>query len=314
MAAPFPSKLHQVTPLLYSHPISRLTDHAIYLKCESLQPSGSFKDRGLGQLCLHYAKTGVQGFICSSGGNAGMAVAYAGQVLNLPTTIVLPEITPPMMIEKLQKEATKVIISGENWNASDLLARNMMAEEHLAYIPPFDHPIIWEGHSSIIGELQKAHVKPDAIIVSVGGGGLMTGLIHGLYAIGWQDVAIITAETQGADSLAAAVKAKKRISLPKIDTVAVTLGAKQICEAAFEWTQKHPVLPQVVSDKAAVRACLRFADDHRQLVEPACGAALAVLYDQHPIIEPYQNIVLIVCGGNGVSLDLLQKWKTQFQI
>ena len=137
-------------------------------------------------------------------------------------------------------------------------------------------------------------------------------MAQGLHTLGWNDVALITAETEGAASLAESVKQHQRIKLDKINTIAVTLGAKQICEQAFEWTQKHPVFPQTVTDKEAVNACLRFAEDHRLLVEPACGASLALLYEKRAIIEKFDNIVVIVCGGSGVNLALLSQWQKQF--
>jgi L-serine/L-threonine ammonia-lyase len=271
--------LHIHTPLLLSHPLSQMMGSNIFLKLEALQPSGSFKDRGVGALCLHYAKQNVNGFISSSGGNAGMAVAFASKSLNIPAKVIIPKTTAPIMVKKLQAESVEVIIEGDNWDAADAFARDIATKEGFAYIPPFDHPVIWQGYHSLINELQQDEEKPDAIIVSVGGGGLFSGLAQGLHSIGWQDVALITAETSGAASLANAVKENKRIRLDKIDTIAVTLGAKQICQEAFDWTHKSRVLPQVVTDKEAVNACLQFANDHRLLVEPACGASLAVLYE-----------------------------------
>ena len=241
-----------------------------------------------------------------------MAVAYASKRLELPATIVVPTTTPPIMIEKLRSESVEVVITGNDWNAADSVARQLVEAHQYAYIPPFDHPIIWEGHATLVYELKASEIKPDAIIVAVGGGGLLCGIAQGLVDVGWNDVAIITAETEGAASLAESVKAKQRITLPAINTIAVTLGAKQICQQAYDWTTKYPIYPQTVTDKAAVEARLRFADDHRLLVEPACGAALAILYDQHAILKNFETIVLIVCGGSGVSLALLNEWKTKF--
>lgn len=302
------------TPLLLSHPLTYLTGRNIYLKYEALQPSGSFKDRGIGALCLHYAKQKVNGFISSSGGNAGLAVAYASSMLKIPAKIVIPKTTPPFMIPKLKAEHSEVIVEGENWDDADTMARQIAKAEGFAYIPPFDHPVIWQGYEAIIDEIKQDGIQPDAIIVSVGGGGLLSGLIQGLHNVDWQNVAMITAETIGAASLATSVKEKKRIRLNKIETIAITLGAKQICQQAFDWTQKHPVFPQTVSDKEAVNACLHFASDHRLLVEPACGASLALLYEMRPILQQFQTIVVIVCGGNGVNIPLLRQWQTQFQI
>lgn len=307
--------LYKPTPLLLSHRLSEIAGRNIYLKMESLQPSGSFKDRGIGALCEYYANEKVKGFISSSGGNAGLAVAYASKMLGIPCQVIIPQTTPTMMINKIRAEDADVIIFGNDWNQADERARELSEELHYAYIPPFDHPVIWQGYTSLIKEMHKEQIKPNAIIVSVGGGGLFSGLIKGLYEVGWNEsVTMITAETEGAATLAKSVEANERIILDKINTIAVTLGAKQICQQAFDWTQKHPVLPQVVTDKEAVDACLKFADDHRLLVEPACGAALAIIYQKRQIIEQFQHIVVVVCGGNGVSLQLLQNWKSQFEI
>jgi len=302
------------TPLLYSHRLSQYTGRNIYLKLESEQPSGSFKDRGIGNLCHYYAKQKVKGFISSSGGNAGLAVAFVSLHLKIPATIIIPSTTPHMVEEKLRFLGANVIVGGEIWDETDNMAQAMAKNDSLAYIPPFDHPVIWQGYHSIVEEIQKDITKPDAIILSVGGGGLFSGILDGLHQIGWNDVAMITAEPTGAASLATAMKEKKHIRLDAINTICTTLGAKQICKHAFEWTQKHPVFPQMVTDKASVEAVFHFADDHRLLVEPACGASLAILYEKRSIIQQFKNIVVIVCGGSGVSLALLNEWKKQFNI
>ncbi len=306
------NKLSITTPLIYSHSLSELSGRNIYLKCEMLQPSGSFKDRGIGALCLHYASMNVPGFISSSGGNAGLAVAYASQFLKIPAIVIVPETTPAIMVKRLEAEKATVIVEGENWDAADARAREIAAEKKFAYIPPFDNPIIWQGYMPIIEELKAQMPKPDAIIVSVGGGGLYSGLVQGLEAYSWEDVVMITAETEGAASLATAFKENKRVRLPTIKTIATTLGAKQICQQAFDLMQKHPTHPQTLTDKEAVNACLQFANDHRFLVEPACGAALAVVYEQREVLKQFKNVVVILCGGSGVNLALLEKWKTQF--
>lgn len=308
------SALHIHTPLLKSHPLSQLIERTIYLKMDAMQPSGSFKDRGIGKLCMHYAQQGKKGLVSSSAGNAGIAVAYAGHQLGLDVKVIVPTSALLLSVSKMLAEDADVITHGNVWNESDIYARQLAKELDYAYIPPFDHPIIWQGYESIIDEFKKDKVKPDAIITSVGGGGLFTGLIQGLIKHKWSKVALITAETEGAATLATSFEKKQRITLDSINTVATTLGAKQICEQAFEYLSTYPVYPQVVSDKAAVGAVAAFADHHRVLVEPACGAALAVVYQNLPVLQAFKNIAVIVCGGNGVSVELLNDWKRQFQV
>ncbi|MGE4349037.1 MAG: pyridoxal-phosphate dependent enzyme [Candidatus Berkiella sp.] len=308
------SALHIHTPLLKSHPLSELIERNVYVKMDAMQPSGSFKDRGIGKLCMHYAQQGKKGLVSSSAGNAGIAVAYAGRQLGLDVKVIVPTSALLLSVSKMLAEDADVITQGHVWNDADIYARELAKELDYAYIPPFDHPIIWQGYESIIDELKKDKIKPDAIITSVGGGGLFTGLIQGLIKHKWSKVALITAETEGAASLAKSFQTKQRITLDSIDTIATTLGAKQICEQAFNYLSTHPVYPQVLSDKATIQAVAAFADHHRVLVEPACGAALAVAYQNLPVLKQFKNIAIIICGGNGVSVELLNGWKQQFQV
>jgi L-serine/L-threonine ammonia-lyase len=297
------------TPLVESVKMGKSFQGQIYLKLETLQPTGSFKCRGIGTLCLHYTQNEKsKGFVSSSGGNASLAVAYAGQILDKPVEIIVPQTTLPFMIEKMQRLNAKVCVQGADWNAADAKARLLAKQLGWHYIPPFDHPIIWKGHSTIIHEIKDTGLKPDAIVVAVGGGGLLCGLIEGLRTVGWSDIPVFTAETEGAASLAASIKNGQLVTLDSIDTIATSLGAKQVANQAWIDAKIHPIISKTVTDCQALQAVIRFFDDHNILVEPACGAALALVYEK--IVDPnlYQNIVVIVCGGKGVNLNLLEKW------
>lgn len=302
-------KLHIKTPLIESLELSEIAKSQIYLKMEAMQPSGSFKNRGIGYICSHYAKTeNAKCFVSSSGGNAGLAVAYSGRLLGVPVKVVIPKTTPKLMADKIHKEGAEVIIHGEDWNAADVLTRQLAQEPGSFYISPFDHPLIWKGHASLVHEIKEDGIRPDAIIVAVGGGGLFCGIVQGLHDVGWNDVAVLTSETEGAASFAKSVKEGKLVTLDEIKTLATSLGAKRVTPQALEWTKHHPVVPYVVSDKQAVDAAVHFADQQRVLVEPACGAALALLYDHSIDFKKYKRVVVVVCGGSGVTRELMQQW------
>jgi L-serine/L-threonine ammonia-lyase len=96
-------------------------------------------------------------------------------------------------------------------------------------------------------------------------------------------------------------------------SIATSLGARQVADEAFAWTRRHELHSWLVSDAAAVAACRRFADDHRILVEPACGAALAAVYDGAEPLARAQRVLVIVCGGAGVSLARLEEWQAHFE-
>lgn len=305
---PISQPLHINSPQVHSVAMSKRTGKQIMLKMDALQPSGSFKIRGIGLLCRQYMAEGATCFVTSSGGNAGLSTAYAGKKLGIRVRVVVPETTKIMMREKIAAEGADVIVKGKDWNAADEYARQLSSDPTTYYIPPFDHPTIWEGHASLIHEVANTGYVPDAVVVCVGGGGLFCGIAQGMKEVGWNQIPIITAETEGAASLAKSVEAKRIVTLDKIETIATSLGARKVATRAFEWTQERPVFPQVVTDKEAVEACLQFLDDERVMVEPACGAGLALAYQNKTILKDYEKILIIVCGGNSVSLQLLNEW------
>lgn len=306
------NSLYYKTHLIKSSELGNIFNGEVYLKMENEQPSSSFKNRGIGTICSYYAKEKqAKYFISSSGGNAGLAVAYSGKILNIPVKVIIPESSPAIMIRKIKSEGAEVIKHGKDWNEADLLARELAKEEGYFYISPFDHPLIWQGHASIIHEIKASGITPDAMVLAVGGGGLLCGVIQGLHEVGWKYIPVFTAETEGAASFAASVKANQLVTLKEIKTVATSLGAKTVTQQALDWNKKHVIHPLVVSDKQAINAVLQFADDHRVLVEPACGAALSLIYNQKIDAEIYKKIIVIVCGGNGVTRSLLNQWETQ---
>ncbi|THD64708.1 pyridoxal-phosphate dependent enzyme [Phenylobacterium sp.] len=309
--------LHLVTPYLPHRglPQSLTTDgRRVFVKMDSGQPTGSFKIRGIGRLCQQLRAEGAAGFVCSSGGNAGYAAAYAGQALGVPVTVVVPSTTPAFMRDRIASLGAEVIVEGDVWDEADALARQLVAKSAAEYVSPFDHPLLWDGHAGLIDEIAAQGPAPDAVVVAVGGGGLMCGIAEGLERNGLTQTAILAVETEGASCLAQSMAAGELVTLGRIDTIASSLGARRVADAAFAWTGRRPVVPVVVSDADAVRACARFADDHLALVEPACGAALSVAYDAHPALEPYRTIAVIACGGVVVSLEKLAAWRAQFGV
>jgi len=300
--------LHVVTPLWESPSLSAIMGAQVFLKMEALQPIGSFKIRGIGAACQSSWNDGARTFVCASGGNAGYAVAYAGRRFGASVTIVVPKSTPSWMQNILRREDAAVAVHGDSWDDAHAFAIKLAKEKSAAYIHPFDDPRIWQGHASIIHEIAETKIKPAAIVVSVGGGGLLCGLLEGLHQIGWKDVPMLAVETAGAASFASSVQAGRLVTLERITSIAKTLGARTVAPAAFAWTKRHQIIPWIVSDRSAVNACRHFADEHRVVVEPACGASLAAVYHRAKPLESFSPVVIIVCGGAGVNLQLLEEW------
>ena len=302
--------LHLETPLLESRSLIRKVDGAVWLKMEALQPCGSFKVRGIGHACQTYVQRGAKRLICSSGGNAGLAVAYAGRRIGVPVTVVVPQTTAERARMLIELEDAEVIVHGENWNAAHARALQMVGPD-AAYLHPYEDPLIWQGHSTVVDEIAAAGLPVDLIVLCVGGGGLLCGVMEGLKRNGLDNVPVLAMETRGADSFHQAVQAGRVVELPAIDSIASSLGARSVSPRALQWTHQHEIIPRTVSDREAVDACLAFARDHRLIVEPACGASLAAVYQSLDVLAGRRNVVVIVCGGVGVTFEKLQAWREQ---
>jgi L-serine/L-threonine ammonia-lyase len=299
--------LHIETPVVESRSLGVVAGRLVWLKLDNLQPSGSFKLRGIGHACEAYRARGARRFVSSSGGNAGLAVAYAGRRLGVPVTVVVPESTTDRARALLKLEGAEVIVRGASWQEANDFARSLIGADD-AFLHPFDDPLVWQGHATLVDELVESGVRPDAIVLCVGGGGLLSGVVEGLHRRGWHDVPVIAVETEGAASFRAAVDAGQTVELERIASVATSLGAKRVCEQALASTKVHAIHSIVVSDRSALSACERFLADHRILVEPACGASLAAVYDRRPELEPYGSVLVIVCGGATATIDQIRTW------
>lgn len=300
--------LHVITPTIRSTAFSQRAGLDVFLKLENVQPCGSFKLRGVGHACSALHAQGARRFVSSSGGNAGYAVAYAGRKLGVPVTVVVPETTSEKAKALIQSEGAQVVVHGGSWQDANAHAQALL-DAASAFIHPFDHPLLWEGHASMIDELATQCAKPDVIVCSVGGGGLLAGVGEGLLRNGWGDVGILAMETEGTASYAAALAQGAPVELPAVYGVATSLGARRVCERAVGLARELEVRSLVLSDAAAVKGCADLLDAHRLLTEPACGASIAGLDGVRRHFPDARSAVVIVCGGVGVTAEQLQTWR-----
>ena len=319
------------TPLIYSSILSKHSGCQIYLKLENLQPSGSFKSRGIGNfLRSHLQAADVEHrhkthFYSSSGGNAGLACVHAAVTLGVAATIVVPMTTTQYTIDKMRAAgATRVIQEGASWYECDQYLRETVmteakeAGELPVYVTPFDAKEIWDGHATLVDEVvaqMGAGQKPDAIICSVGGGGLFCGIIQGLEKAGLGDVPVLAVETKGAHSLALSLEKGTLSTLPGITSIATTLGARTVAPQAFLYGQRPSVTSVVLTDEDAIEGCVRFADDERIMVEAACGVSMSLCYGNKlqrfmPALTQASRVVIVVCGGSNVTAEMLAGWAT----
>lgn len=311
----------------------------IFLKLENLQPSGSFKSRGIGyylqQALADSPSPEKTHFYSSSGGNAGLACVHAARFLSRPATVVVPMSTKPLMLTKIRAAgASEVLQHGASWKEADTYLRETVlpdAEkrgEVGVYVPPFDHQDIWTGHATLIDEanVQMANIcgqgaKPDIVICSVGGGGLLNGIVEGVERLGdeWKDTTILAVETKGAHSLAQSLEEDEHVTLPGITSIATSLGATRVSDKTYEIaTTREQVRSSVLSDDEAAMGCWRLADDERLIVEPACGVNVALCYGGRlekalgRQVSKDEKILIVLCGGSAVTIDQIVQFKKDF--
>jgi L-serine/L-threonine ammonia-lyase len=295
--------LYIQTPTVTSK-IGQSNKRKVFLKLESLQPSGSFKLRGVSRYCEVRHAEGAKRFVSSSGGNAGLAVAYAGAALGVPVSVYVPLTTSERAKTFIREAGASVTAIGENWAQANAAALANMRNGD-SFVHPFDDPLLWQGHGTMVDELVQQISKPDVIVCSVGGGGLLCGVVEGLRRNGWSDVPVIAVETHGAASYSAALKAGYPVDVSPINTVATSLGAPSVCKQALTWSRIHKIFSLVVDDGEAVKGSIELLREHRILTEPACGASIAALLQGLDIIEGANSVAVVVCGGVGTSAQNL---------
>ncbi|GME36958.1 serine family amino acid catabolism-related protein [Neofusicoccum parvum] len=294
----------RTTPLVESVALSQAAGCRIFLKLENLQPSGSFKSRGIGNhmhaALLRAPNPSALHFHSSSGGNAGLACVHAANALGRPATVVVPLSTKPAMVARLRRAGARDVVQvGATWADADAHLRRVVlaGRPEAVYVPPFDHPDVWEGNAGLVRE--------------------------GLEEVGWgagseRPVTVVAAETEGAASLYESVRKGELVTLDGIKSLATSLGAVRVAEKALENGLKENVRCVTVTDGEAAMGCLRLADEERLLVEMACGVNAALCYGGRlekavgRRLGKDEVVVIVVCGGSNVTVEMLAEWRKEF--
>ncbi|KAI6028313.1 tryptophan synthase beta subunit-like PLP-dependent enzyme [Pisolithus orientalis] len=305
------------TPLIYATHISDLLGCSAYLKLENLQPSQSFKYRGISRLVqLSKAQHGPSVHILvASTGNAGLAAAIAARKLGVKCTIYLPFSTREETQVRLLKQGAKVLVVGQIYADSVAAMREeAKADPNAVILPSYESPVLWEGHSSMVKEMKnQLGEKPDAILCSVGGGGLIGGLLLGCKAVNWDDVPLIALETHGSNCFYQAnavntqgftsksctfppeipndqsytkieINSEHSVAIPHLRTLhsrALSLGATYAAPEVVRMALDHPagVKCVCIADELAMRGAQLLANDHKMLVELACATTISAAYN-----------------------------------
>lgn len=328
--------------------------HEVFLKLDCDQPSASFKIRGVGAVAQKAVAVSGSAthLVSSSSGNAGMAVAYAASRSNVGATIYVPVTTELDVVAKLEQLGAKVVVGGASWDGANQAAQAHVSSDPAAvYIHPFEGDATSEGHSGLVDELYRQISAPelDVIICSVGGGGLVRGILKGCRRLGKYPT-IVAVQNFGTDSFNQSFNSfiaknagkgqlpqpqpSDLVTLDAITSKCTSMGARTCSFNTFEHAVAYHVgggeiVTLTVTDDLSASACWQFAqhtlqDGRARQVELSCASSLTPIY--HPSILPRiiaasprlaakaaagakLRIAVEVCGGSKINPALLEQYQ-----
>jgi threonine dehydratase len=283
------------TPTLHSQTLSQLTGARVWLKFENHQFTAAYKERGaLNTLLQMSAEARAKGVIAASAGNHAQGLAYHGQRLGIPVTIVMPRPTPTVKVTQTEGHGATVILEGETFDAAYAHARKLEAERGLTFVHPFDHPHIIAGQGTVALEMLTDAPEVDTLIVPIGGGGLFSGM--GTAARGLKPgIELVGVQAELYPSMYAAIK---HVDLPcEGDTLAEGIAVKQpgALTARFVEALADDIL--LVSERDLERSVSLLLQIEKTVVEGAGAAGLAALL-AHPERFRGREVGIVLCGGN----------------
>jgi threonine dehydratase len=276
-----------------------LPDCTLLFKLEYLQHSGSFKARGAfaNLLLRDVPETGV---VAASGGNHGVAVAYAATRLGVRAKIFIPTISSPAKIARIRGYGAELVVTGDRYDDARVASEEWAAGSGAMRIHPFDAPETLLGTSTVGAELEEQAPDAETVIVAVGGGGLIGG-IASWYAGG---VSIIGVEPETAPTLTRALEAGEPVDAEAGGVAADSLAPKRVGSLMFPIAQQHVSRVVLVPDEAIVDAQRKLWDVLRIVAEPGGATALAALLTGRYVPRAGERIAVIVCGANTDAVSL----------
>lgn len=286
------------SPCPLSEPLSQLLGFSAYFKLDYLQRTCSFKERGArNALLLMDDDKRKRGVIAASAGNHALGLAYHGKLLGVPVTVVMPMFAPLTKVANCQALGAKVLQFGDGLEESRLFALDLAKKDALTYVHGFDDPAVIAGQGTMGLEILEQVPDVEAIVVPVGGAGLIAGVGLAVKSLK-PDVKIIGVEPVRAASLAAAFKAGSPVKIDITSTLADGLAVARVGQNAMEISRQYVDKLVAVEERWIALAVLRLVELERGVVEGAGAAGLAAcLAGLLPELAG-RRVVLPLCGGN----------------
>jgi threonine dehydratase len=286
------------TPLVQSQFLTTFCGCPLFLKLENLQITGSFKPRGVFNKLLHLnGEEQNRGIITASAGNHGQAVALAAQKLNYYARVVVPRTTPKVKIDGIKKYGADLVLFGENYDEAERKARALAWKDGCTYISPYNDKLIIAGHGTIGLEILEALPNVDAVMVPLGGGGLISGISIAIKS-SRPDVQVIGVQSKSSPVMYESLKAGKIVDVKKARVKSVAEGLSgNVGPITFEIVQKYVDRVVLVKEETLRQAVYLLWAYDKQVVEGSGAAAVAPVIENKPLFKD-KRVVSVVSGGN----------------
>jgi len=285
------------TPCPYSQTLSELSGARCFVKLENLQMTGSFKERGAANLLLQLGPAErARGVATASAGNHGLAVAFHAARLGLGAVIVMPEWAPLIKVTSARRYGAEVILSGANYDEAYGRAREIATERGLIFVHPFDDARVIAGQGTLGLELLEQRPDMDAVLVPIGGGGLIGGVALAIKAAR-PGVRLIGVQAETLPAMRRSLETGMRVTLPPASSIADGIAVRQVGELTLALAARWVDEVVTVTEEELANAILLLLEIEKTVVEGAGAAPLAALLNRTLGLDG-RNVVLVLSGGN----------------
>ena len=305
------SALERIRPSIYLSPctlsatFSQLTGNSIYLKLDNLQRTGAFKERGaLNKLLTMTAQEREQGVIAASAGNHAQGLAYHAGRRGIKAQICMPLTTPLIKVSATKSYGAEVILHGANYDDACEEAIRRGQQQHLTFIHPFDDDAVIAGQGTLGLEMLQQHPAIEAVVVPIGGGGLIGGIACAIKETN-PKIQIIGVQTARLPSMKAAVAEGKPVTLPPAATVADGIAVRRAGDRTLPLVQKYVDDIVTVDEEEIANAVLLLLEREKTMAEGAGAAAIAALINRK--IHMAGRKIAVLVGGGNMDVTLLSR-------
>jgi threonine dehydratase len=295
------------TPCVDSPALSELTAVRLSLKLENLQLTGSFKERGAcNRLEVLTSEERARGVVTASAGNHAQAVARHGARLGVAVTVVMPQSTPLIKVTATRRYGANVILNGANYDEAAEHAASIGAERGLVYVHPFEDPWVMAGQGTVGLELLDEVPDLDAIVVPIGGGGLIAGLACAVKETRPR-VRVLGVESNRFPSMKYALESVPPPSLPGGKTIADGIAVRRVGQMTREVVRKYVDDIALVDESEIAEAVLLLLEREKTVVEGAGAVGIAALvHHRFPSLAPQARVAVVLSGGN-IDVNLVAR-------